>query len=159
MFDLLAVAWQTDVTRVFTFMMARELSQRTYTFLDAPDPHHAMSHHRNDPLLMARNARVQIYHYQLFSKFVEKLKNTPDGDGSLLDHSTVMYGSGMSNSNSHSHKSLPIVVVGGGAGTVNGGRHVASPDNTPIANLLLAFGRNMGVEMDSFGDSNGTVDL
>ena len=159
MFDLLAVAWQTDVTRVFTFMMARELSQKTYPFLDAPDPHHAMSHHRNDPLLMARNARVQIYHYQLFAKFVEKLKNTPDGDGSLLDHAIVMYGSGMSNSNAHSHKSLPIVVVGGGAGRVNGGRHVASPDNTPIANLLVAFGQKMGLETESFGDSNGVVDL
>ena len=118
-----------------------------------------MSHHRNDPLLMARNARVQTYHYQLFAKFIEKLRTTPDGDGSLLDHSIIMYGSGMSNSNLHAHKSLPLVVVGGGAGQVKGDRHVASPDATPIANLLLSFGQKMGCRMDSFGDSTGAIDL
>ena len=159
MFDLLAIAWQADITRVFSFMMARELSQRSYPELGAPDPHHAMSHHRNDPLIMARNARVQTYHYSLFANFVEKLKATPDGDGSLLDHSMLMYGSGMSNSNLHAHKSLPIVVVGGRQAGVNGNRHVASPENTPVANLLLAFGQKFGLEMESFGDSSGAVDL
>ncbi len=159
MFDLLAVAWQTDITRVFSFMMARELSQRSYPELGAPDPHHAMSHHRNDPLIMARNARVQTYHYSLFAKFVERLRATPDGDGSLLDHSMLMYGSGMSNSNLHAHKSLPIVVVGGRQAGVNGNRHVASPDGTPVANLLLAFGQKFGGEMEQFGDSSAAIDL
>jgi hypothetical protein len=159
MFDLLAVAYQTDITRVFTFMMARELSQRTYPQLDAPDPHHAMSHHRTDPILMARNAKVQVYHYQLCAKFVDKLRSTPDGDGSLLDHSILMYGSGMSNSNLHSHKGLPIVVVGGGVGRIKGDRHVQSANLTPIANLLLSLGQKMGCQMDRFGDSTGAIDL
>ena len=142
-----------------SFMMAREASQRTYPQLDCHDPHHAMSHHRNDPGLIAKNARVQTYHYHLFSKFVEKLRNTQDGDGSLLDHSIVMYGSGMSNSNLHSHKSVPLVVVGGGAGGVRGDRHLAYPNLSPIANLLLAFGQKMDVKMETFGDSDGVVDL
>ena len=159
MFDMLAAAYETDVTRVFSFMMAREASQRTYPQLDCHDPHHAMSHHRNDPGLIAKNARVQTYHYHLFSKFVEKLRNTQDGDGSLLDHSIVMYGSGMSNSNLHSHKSVPLVVVGGGAGGVRGDRHLAYPNLSPIANLLLAFGQKMDVKMETFGDSDGVVDL
>jgi hypothetical protein len=118
-----------------------------------------MSHHRNDPAIMAKNARVQVYHYDLFGKFVDKLRSTPDGNGSLLDHAIVMYGSGMSNSNAHSHKSLPLVVVGGRAAGVNGGRHVQSPNNTPIANLLVACGQKMGCEIESFGDSNAVIDL
>jgi hypothetical protein len=159
MFDLLAMAYQSDITRVFTFMMARELSQRTYPQLNCLDPHHAMSHHRNDPTLMAANARVQTYHYSLFAKFVDRLKSTPDGDGSLLDHSLILYGSGMLHSNAHSHHDLPIVVVGGGSGTVKGNRHLATPKLTPIANLLVALGQKSGLDITEHGASNGVVDL
>jgi hypothetical protein len=159
MFDLLAIAYQTDLTRVFSFMMARELSQRTYPELGAPDPHHAVSHHRNDPELLVRLAKVQTYHYSLFANFVKKLQDTPDGDGSLLDHSILFYGSGMANSNLHSHKDLPLVVAGGGAGQVRGDRHLSYPTLSPIANLLLGFGQKMGVPMETFGDSSGVVDL
>jgi hypothetical protein len=159
MFDLLAMAYQSDITRVFTFMMARELSQRTYPQLNCLDPHHAMSHHRNEPALIAGNARVQTYHYSLFAKFVERLKNTPDGDGSLLDHSLILYGSGMQNSNLHSHHDIPLVVVGGGSGTVNGNRHLATGKNIPIANLLVALGQKSGLDITQHGASNGVVDL
>jgi hypothetical protein len=159
MFDLLAMAYQSDITRVFTFMMARELSQRTYPQLNCLDPHHAMSHHRNEPALIAGNARVQTYHYGLFAKFVDRLKNTPDGDGSLLDHSLILYGSGMQNSNLHSHHDIPLVVVGGGSGTVKGNRHVATPKLTPVANLLVALGQKSGLDIAQHGASNGVVDL
>lgn len=158
MFDLLHVAFQSDTTRVFSFMLARELSQRIYPKIGCLDPHHALSHHRNEPLLMAANARLQTYHYSLFAKFVEKLANTPDGDGSLLDHSLIQYGSGMSDSNLHSHHEIPLVVVGG-AGGVKGNKHVNYPKLTPVANLHLAMAHRMGLEISQFGDSNGTVDL
>jgi Protein of unknown function (DUF1552) len=158
LFDLLAVAFQTDTTRVFTFMMARELSQRIYPKIDCLDPHHALSHHRNEPLLMAANARLQMYHYSLFANFIDKLQSTPDGDGSLLDHSLIMYGSGMSDSNLHSHHEVPLVVVGGGGG-VKGNRHLAHPKLTPIANLHVSLAQRMGVEMTQFGDSTGAVAL
>jgi hypothetical protein len=159
MFDMLHVAFQTDTTRVFSFQMARELSQRIYPQIGCLDPHHALSHHRNEPLLMAANQRLQIYHYGLFAKFVQKLKDTPDGDGSLLDHSILMYGSGMSDSNAHSHHGVPIVVVGGGAGTVKGNRHLAYPELTPLANLHMAFADKFGLGLEKFGESNGRVDL
>jgi hypothetical protein len=159
MFDLLAVGFQTDVTRVFSFMMARELSQRTYPQLNVLDPHHATSHHRNEPALLAANTRVQIYHYTLFARFLDKLKSTPDGDGSLLDHSVIMYGSGMSDSNLHSHHGLPLVVVGGGAGSVQGNRHVVNPADTPIANLHLSLAQKFGCALESFGASTGAVAL
>lgn len=159
LFDLLAIAFQTDTTRVFSFMMARELSQRTYPKINCLDPHHALSHHRNEPLLMAANTRLQTYHYSLFARFLEKLASTPDGDGTLLDHSVLLYGSGMSDSNLHSHHDVPLVVVGGGAGTVKGNRHIAYPKLTPIANLHVALAQKFGLEVERFGDSNGAVDL
>ena len=159
MFDLMALAYQSDTTRVITFMMARELSQRTYPKINCLDPHHAMSHHRNEPALMAANARLQTYHYALFAKFVERLKNTPDGDGSLLDHSLIMYGSGMSNSNQHLHYEIPLVLVGGGTGTVKGNRHINVPRLTPIGNLLVALGQKSGLDLHKFGDSNGVIAL
>jgi hypothetical protein len=159
MFYLLAAAWQSDVTRVFAFMMARELSQRTYPELNCLDPHHAMSHHRNEPALMAGCARVSTFHASLFAKFVDKLQSTPDGDGSLLDHSLILYGSGMAKSNQHTHTDLPLVVVGGGSGTVKGNRHLRYSISTPIANLHVALGQKMGLEMNEFGHSNGVVEL
>ena len=159
MFDMLHVAFQTDTTRVFSFQMARELSQRIYPEIGCLDPHHALSHHRNEPLLMAANQRLQIYHYGLFAKFVQKLKDTPDGDGTLLDHSVLMYGSGMSDSNAHSHQGVPIVVVGGGAGTIKGNRHLSHPRLTPLANLHVAFAEKFGLGLQQFGESNGKIDL
>jgi hypothetical protein len=159
LFDLLAIAFQTDTTRVFSFMMARELSQRIYPQINCLDPHHALSHHRNEPQLMAANTRLQTYHYSLFAKFIDKLASTPDGDGSILDHSLIFYGSGMSDSNLHSHHEIPLVVVGGGAGTVKGNRHIAYPKLTPVANLHVAFAQKFGLDIDRFGDSNGVVEL
>ena len=159
MFDLLAVAYQSDITRVFTFMMARELSQRTYPKLNVLDPHHATSHHRNQPALMAACARIQTYHYGLFAKFIDKLSKSPDGDGTVLDHSAIMYGSGMSDSNLHSHHGLPIVVVGGGAGTIKGNRHLVHPAMTPMANLHLSLAQKFGCQIDSFGTSTSTCEI
>jgi hypothetical protein len=160
MFDLLTMAFRIDATRVFTFMMARELSQRTYPELDCLDPHHAMSHHRNQPDLIARNARLQTYHYSLFGTFLDRLKTTPDGDGSLLDHSLIMYGSGMNDSNLHTHYEVPIVIAGSQGGTVKGNRHLNYPKLTPIANLLVSLGQKCGLEnFEKFGHSNGVVDL
>jgi hypothetical protein len=159
MFDLMLAAFQSDVTRVVSFMMARELSQRTYPAINCLDPHHAMSHHRNEPLLMAANERLQIYHYSLLGQFLDKLKATPDGDGTLLDHSVIYYGSGMSDSNLHSHQGLPLVVVGGGAGKLRGNRHVQYPAMTPLANLHVSFAEMFGLSLDQFGDSTGRVDL
>jgi len=159
LFDLLAIAFQSDTTRVFSFMMARELSQRIYPEIGCLDPHHALSHHRNEPLLMAANARLQTYHYSLFAKFIDKLANTPDGDGTLLDHSLIMYGSGMSDSNLHSHHEIPLVVVGSGGGTVKGHRHLVHPKLTPVANLHVALAQKMGLEIDRYGESTGVVDL
>src|SRR5215471_15059096 len=124
MFDLLALAWQADITRVFTFMMAREVSNRTYPQVGVPDGHHATSHHQNRADKIEKLVRIQNYHLTLFSKFVDKLKKTPDGDGTLLDHSVLLYGSNMSNSNAHNHFPLPNLLIGGGQGRLEGGRHL-----------------------------------
>jgi hypothetical protein len=159
MFDLAAAAFQSDITRVVSFMMARELSQRTYPAINCLDPHHAMSHHRNEPLLLAANQRLQTYHYGLFAKFLDKLQSTPDGEGTLLDSSLILYGSGMSDSNLHSHQGLPLVVVGGAAGAVKGNRHLQYPHMTPLANLHVSIANKFGLPMDTFGDSTGTTEL
>jgi hypothetical protein len=157
MFDLLAIAFQTDITRVFTFMMARELSMRTYLNLDLAEPHHSLSHHLNKPEKIAGLVKLQTYHVQLFGKFLEKLRATPDGDGSLLDHSMILYGSGMSDSNAHSPDPLPLMVLGGAAGRISGDRHVKAAEHTPMANLLLSMADKFGVEMPTFGVSTGRV--
>jgi hypothetical protein len=159
MFDLLALAWEADLSRVFTFMMAREVSQRTYPEIGVTEPHHSISHHGNRPAAIEGHAKVNAYHLSMFAKFLDRLRSTPDGDGSLLDHSLVVYGSGMSDGNGHTGSPLPHVVAGGGAGRVRGNRHVSMPQGTPMANLLLAVAQKFGVEMDRFGVSNGTVEL
>jgi hypothetical protein len=159
MFDLMAIAYQADLTRVFTFMMAREVSQRTYPNLGVTEPHHSISHHGNRPEAIAGHTKVNVHHVTLFSRFLERLKSTPDGEGSLLDHSLLVYGSGMSDGNGHTGGPLPMAVIGGGAGRVKGNRHVVLPAQTPQANLLLSVAQTMGVEADSFGRSTGTVDL
>ncbi len=159
MYDLAALAWQADITRVFTFMLAREVSQRTYPQIGVPDPHHATSHHQNDPVKIAKLVKIQTYHIGLFAGFLEKLKSTRDGDGTLLDNSLVLFGSAMSNSNIHNHNPLPTLLAGGAAGTVQGGRHIKNPDSTPMANLLLGILDKAGVPQEKFGDSSGIISL
>jgi hypothetical protein len=158
LYDLLALAYETDLTRVFTFMMARELSQRTYPHINALLPHHMLSHHANNPERIAAHARVNTYHVQLFGKFLERLQATPDGDGSLLDHSMILYGSGMGNGNVHAAYPLPMLLVGGKA-LVNGNRHVQAKENSPNANLMLSMADKFGIEQERFGVSTGRVDI
>ena len=157
MFELLALAFQTDQTRVFTFMLCREFSVRTYPNLGVTDPHHTVSHTQNRPALIAAHTKVNTYHVQLFARFLERLRTTPDGDGSLLDHSTIMYGSGMGDGNNHTPSPLPIALVGGTR--VPGGRHILTPDKTPLPNLLLALTHRFDVDASSFGVSSGAVSL
>lgn len=158
MFDLMALAYQADITRVFTFMLARELSQRTYPQVGVPDPHHATSHHQNDPAKLAKLVKIQNYHVTLLAHFLDKLKSTKDGDGNLLDHSLILYGSCMSNSNIHNHNPLPILLAGGAGGRVKGGRHIKNPDSTPMANLLTGILDKAGVEQ-KVGDASGIIEL
>jgi hypothetical protein len=156
MYDLLAVAYQADITRVFTFMLSRELSQRTYPQIGVTEQHHSVSHHGNDPNKIAQNVKVNTYHATLFAKFLEKLKALPDGDGTVLDHSLIIYGGGMGNPNPHASDPLPVVAVGGGVG--KGHRHIKVASRTPVGNLWLAIANKYGNDMTTFGDSNGRVD-
>jgi hypothetical protein len=159
MFDLLALAYQADLTRVFTFMMAREFSQRTYPQIGVSEPHHTISHHGNIPERIAEHARVNAYHAGLFAKFLERLRALPDGEGSLLDHSLLVYGSGMSNGNGHTPYPLPHVVAGGAAGGVRGNRHLIATERSPNANLMLSVADKFGLELERFGVSTGRLDL
>ena len=158
MFDLQVLALQADITRVITFQLAREGSTRSYNEIGVPDPHHPLTHHGNDPAKVAKVARINEYHVSLFAYLLEKLKATQDGDGSLLDHSMYLYGSGMGDPNLHDHINLPILVAGGGAGRMRGGRHIRYENRTPLANLHLTLLEKVGVHMDSFADSRGKVD-
>jgi hypothetical protein len=158
MFDLQVLALQADVTRVITFQLARETSNRTYPEIGVPDPHHPLTHHGNDPEKIARMQKINAFHVSLFAYFVEKLKATPEGDGSLLDHTLYLYGSGMGNPNVHDHVNLPVLVAGGGATGVTGGRHIKYAEPTPLANLHLTLLERVGVRMDAFADSKGKVD-
>ena len=158
MFDLQVLALQGDVTRVITFQLARETSTRTYTEIGVPDPHHPLTHHGNDPAKIARMAKINAFHVSLFAYFLEKLKSTPEGDGTLLDHAVYLYGSGMGNPNVHDHVNLPILVAGGGAGRLKGARHIRYAEPTPLANLHLTLLEKAGVRLDAFADSTGKVD-
>jgi hypothetical protein len=158
MYDLLALAFQCDLTRVGTFMIGKEVSGRSYPEIGVPDGHHACSHHQNDPVKLEKLAKINRYHMQHFAYFLDKLRQTPDGDGSLLDHSIFVYGSGISDGNIHFHLDLPMVVVGGGAGTLKGGRHVRYGNDTPLANLYVSVLDKLGAPMDQFGDSTGKLD-
>lgn len=158
MFDLQVLALQGDVTRVITFQLARETSNRTYPEIGVPDPHHPLTHHGNDADKIAKVAKINQFHVSLFAYFLEKLKATQDGQGTLLDNSLYLYGSGMGNPNVHDHTNLPIIVAGGAAGGMKGGRHLTFDKPTPLANLHLTLLEKVGVERDSFGDSTGTVD-
>jgi Protein of unknown function (DUF1552) len=155
MFDLIALSYQANLTRVSTFMMTAEVSNQPYGFIGIPDAFHPLSHHQNNPAKMERLSRVQIYHTQVFAKFVKKLAEMPDGDGSMLDHSLILYGSNMSNSNLHDHFPLPIAIVGGGCGKLQGNQHLRCPDRTPIANLHVALLNKAGIPTRTFGDSTG----
>ncbi len=157
MFDLQTLAFRADSTRVFTLIMARELSSRTYPNIGVPEQHHAVSHHRNDPELIAKKAKIDNYHVQLFTYFLEKLKATPDGDGNLLDHSLIVYGGGMGNGNLHRHTDLPCLLAGKLGGQFQTGRHIDYPQNTPMSNLLLTILDKAGVHMDKIGDSTGPL--
>jgi Protein of unknown function (DUF1552) len=156
MFDLLALSYQGDITRVFTFMMAREVSNRTYPQVGVTEGHHAVSHHQNRPEKLEMNARIQNYHVGLFGEFLAKLDSIPDGDGSLLDHSILLYGSNMSNSNQHDHYPLPAVTVGGRS-RMHGGQHIMCPEHTPMTNLLVSLLDKADVPIDHLGDSTGII--
>jgi hypothetical protein len=160
MFDLLALAWAADITRVATLTIAKEVSNTVYPASGISDPFHNLSHHSEVPVNIDRYARLNEYHTRsTFAYFLSRLSDTPDGDGSLLDHSLVLYGSGMSNSNQHDHDPLPTLVAGGASGAMVGGRHVRAGAGTPMANLLVALLQKLNVPIDSFGDSTGMVAL
>ena len=158
MFDLQLLAFQGDVTRVTTFQLARETSNRVYPESGVPDPHHPLSHHGNDPNKIERMAKINRFHVSLFAEYLEKLKATPDGEGSLLDHTLLLYGSGMGNPNVHDHTNLPILVAGGEAHGMKGGRHLRLEKTTPLANLHLTLLEKAGVDLEKFADSTGKVD-
>jgi len=157
MFDLQVLAFQGDVTRVITFQLARETSNRTYPEIGVSDPHHPLSHHGNDPAKIARMAKINQFHVSLFAEFVAKLKATRDGNGSLLDHALLLYGSGMGNPNVHDHDNLPILVAGGAGLGVKGGRHIRYAQPTPLANLHLTLLDKVGVRLERFADSTGRM--
>jgi len=159
MFDLQVLAWQADVTRVTTMMFAKEVSNATYPASGIRDPFHNLSHHSNIPDNITKLTQLNQYHAKTFAYLLQKLKDTPDGEGSLLDHSIAMYGSGMSNSNQHDHEPLPIIVAGGASGKLKGGRHIQVAPKTPLSNLQLAMLKTMGVPAESFGDSTGVVEI
>ena len=158
MWDLMVLAYRTDMTRVITLMLGREFSGMTYPQIGVPDAHHPISHHAGEPEKIAKMIKVNQYHMTLFSSLLDKLRSTPDGDGPLLDHMTIMYGYGMADSNSHSPYDIPLVLAGGGAGTIKSGRHVRSKD-VPLANLHVTLLENLGVSMDRLGDSTGRLNI
>ena len=154
-FELIALAYEADLTRVFTFMLSRDVTQRTYPEIGITEPHHALSHHQGNEEHKRQLVKLNVYHVSLFEKFIARLASTPDGDGTLLDHSMVLWGSGMSESNNHERTDLPTLLVGGFGG--RGSLHVQAAPETPIANFMLSLGQHFGVEMDTFGISTGTV--
>jgi hypothetical protein len=157
LYDLQVLAYQSDLTRVITFMYGREQTDRPYPQIGVPEPHHSLTHHQNDPVKMQKCTVIQKYHVRLFARFVEKLRATADGDGSLLDHMILLYGGGISNSDRHTHGPLPTLLVGGGSGTIEGGRHLVYPDDTPLTNLQLTLLDKLGVPAEKLGDSTGQV--
>ena len=159
MFELMALAYQGNITRVVSFMLARELSTLSYPQIGVADGHHPVSHNNNVPEQMAKKAKIDMYHLDLFGSFLDRLRSTPDGDGNLLDHSMFLYGSGMSNGNLHTHDNLPILLVGGAAGRLKGDRHIKMKANTPLSNVMMAILDKAGVATDHFGESSGRIEL
>ncbi|MDC3339973.1 DUF1552 domain-containing protein [bacterium] len=159
MFDMQVLAYQTDLTRVITFMMGRELSGRTYAEIGVPDSHHPTSHHRDDPTLYEKVTKINEFHTSLFAYYLDKLDSTPDGNGSLLDNLLMLYGAGMSDSNRHDNTGLPLVLLGGGSGSVKGGRHLRYREGTPISNLHLTMLDKMGLPLEKLVNSTGPLNL
>ena len=157
MFDLQLMAFQTDITRVITFMMSREVSPRSYPELGIPDPHHGLSHHQDNPVQMEKLARLNRHHIEQFAYFMDRLAETPDGDSTLLDNIVMLYGCGISDGNKHLHTDLPCFIAGGGSGTHRGGHHFKYEHDLPISNLQLTMLQNFGVEREVLGDSTGTI--
>jgi hypothetical protein len=158
MFDMVALAYQANLTRVFSFMMAAEVSNLTYNQIGVPDAFHPISHHQNDKTKIDKLVKIQTYNTQVMAKFAAKLAALPDGDGSMLDHAILFYGSNMSNSNAHNHFPLPSALIGGGAGAIKGNQHLKYPDQTPLSNLLLTIANRAGIPVDKVGD-DGTREL
>jgi len=156
MYDIQAVAFQADLTRVATLMIGREGSLRTYPEIGVPDPHHPLTHHQNNPDWIEKITKVNTFHMELFSKFIGRLRSMPEGDGTVLDHSIIVYGSGISDGNEHTHEDLPVLLVGGGGGVL-GNRHVVYEANTPMTNLYLTLLDRIGVRQESIGDSTGQI--
>ncbi len=159
MFDLQVLALQTDLTRVITFMMGREFGGRTYAEIGIPEGYHALTHHQYNAEKIAKVIQIQTYHAKHLAYYLEKLRSTPDGDGSLLDHMVLLYGGGLSDGNTHLHDNLPVVLVGGASGQLKGGRHIRYPQQTPMPNLLLSMLDMLGVKQDKLGDSTGRLDM
>ncbi len=159
MFELQLLAWQADITRVISFLIGRELSNRTYPAIDVHDSHHSVSHHQNKAEKREKIAKINTYHIQRLTRFLDRLQATPDGDGSLLDHTMLLYGSGLSDGNRHNHSPLPLLLLGGAAGRVRGGRHLRYAEGTPMTNLLLTMLDKVGVPVDELGDSTGQLPL
>jgi len=159
LYDLWAIAFQADITRVASFMLARELSTRTYPQIGVPDGHHPVSHHQNDPVRKEMQSKINTYHMEMFARFLTKLKNMPAGDGNMLDNSMILYGSGMSNSNVHAHDNLPILVAGGAAGKLKGDRHIKVSNDTRMSNLLVGLLHTAGIPAERQGDSSGVIEI
>jgi hypothetical protein len=158
MCDLQVLAYQADLTRVITFMLGREFSGVTYPQIGVPDAHHPITHHQHEPEKVAKVARINAYHVTKFSYLLERMQATPDGDGTLLDHAMLIYGTGMGDCNAHDPRSIPLLLAGGGAGQLRGGRHIRYPKETPLANLHLTLLNKLGVNLDRIGDSTGRLD-
>jgi hypothetical protein len=159
MCDLQVLAYQCDLTRIITLMLGREFSGVTYPQVDVPDAHHPITHHAGQPEKIAKVEKINAYHVTQFAHLLNKMRSTPDGDGTLLDHATLMYGTGMGECNAHDPRNIPLVLAGGGAGTLKGGRHIRYPKETPLANLHLTMLDNFGVKWDRIGDSTGRLSI
>ena len=157
MMDLMTLAFQTDATRVVTLLLALEQSPRAYPEIGIPEAHHGLTHHQGDKEKIAKVTEINCFHIKQFAYLLEKLKSTPDGDGTLLDHAMITYGSGLSDGNAHNHANLPVVLAGRGNGTLRPGRHVRYADETPMANLFVAMLDRMSVPVETLGDSNGEL--
>ena len=158
MFDLQLLAFQGDITRVVSFQLAREASTRTYPEIGVPEPHHPVTHHGNNPEKLAKVAKINRFHVSLWADFLRRMDEIPEGDGTLLDHSLYLYGSGMGNPDTHDHSNLPVLVAGGGAGQMQGDRHIRFAEPTPLSNLHLTLLNKVGVPLETFADSTGTID-
>jgi hypothetical protein len=157
MTDLMVLSFQADMTRVVSFMLAREGSNRPYRNIGVSDGHHSVTHHQNDPAKIEKVAKINLFHVQTFAYMLQKLRETKDGDGTLLDHSQILYGSSISDGNAHTHHDLPLLLAGGAAGRMSGGRHIRYPKETPMNNLLMTMLDQAGVHVDKLGDATGEV--